>query len=404
MNPPLAGIRVLDLSTVVAGPYGSEILGHLGAEVIRIEPPPAEAPWPPKAPGQRVTEPEGFTFALQRNKSSLCLDLKHKDGLAAFLALTKISDVVYDNFRAGVLGRLGIDHASLKRVNPKIVSCSITGFGSTGPWATVGAYDVAVQALGGSMSITGTGEEDSLPCRWGVPVGDITGSMYAVIGVLAALEERERTGEGQAVEVSLLDGQLALNTYRVPQAFGAGVAFGTPSPRRGGAGTVPYGPFRCGDGAWIVLGVATNFWKAFVEVMGEPSWLADPRFTTLKDRQVNQDALDALIEKKLLARSAADWEAALMAKGVPCGKVNTIREALEQPQAVARDMNAIFKDDGGREVSVAGDPIRFVGEAPFPQAAPVPRGADSASVLKKAGYTEAQIAALKAAGVTGGGA
>lgn len=404
MSAPLAGIRVLDLSTVVAGPYGSEILGHLGAEVIRIEPPPVEAPWPPKAKGERVTETEGFTFALQRNKSSLCLDLKHSDGLAAFLALVKISDVVYDNFRAGVVGRLGIDHASLKRVNPKIVSCSITGFGSTGPWATVGAYDVAVQALGGSMSITGTGEAGSLPCRWGVPVGDITGSMYAVIGVLAALEERERSGEGQAVEVSLLDGQLALNTYRVPQAFGAGIAFGTPSPRRGGAGTVPYGPFRCGDGAWIVLGVATNFWKAFVEVMNEPSWLADPRFATLKDRQQNQDALDALIEAKLLARSAAEWEAALMEKGVPCGKVNTIREALEQPQAVARDMNVIFKDDGGREVTVAGDPIRFVGEAPLPQRPPVPRGAGSAAILKKAGYTDAQIAALRSTGVTGGGA
>lgn len=404
MSAPLAGLRVLDLSTVVAGPYGSEILGHLGADVIRIEPPPAEAPWPPKAKGERVTEAEGFTLALQRNKSSLCLDLKKPDGLAAFLALVKISDVVYDNFRAGVLGRLGIDYASLKRVNPKIVSCSITGFGSTGPWATVGAYDVAVQALGGSMSITGTGEEDSLPCRWGVPVGDITGSMYAVIGVLAALEERDRTGEGQAVEVSLLDGQLALNTYRVPQAFGAGVQFGTASPRRGGAGTVPYGPFRCGDGAWIVLGVATNFWKAFVEVLDEPTWLADPRFVTLKDRQQNQGELDALIEKKLLARSAADWEAALMAKGVPCGKVNTIREALEQPQARAREMNVVFKDEGGREVSVAGDPIRFVGEAALPQRPPVPRGADSATILKKAGYSDAQIAALKAAGVTGGGA
>jgi crotonobetainyl-CoA:carnitine CoA-transferase CaiB-like acyl-CoA transferase len=261
-----------------------------------------------------------------------------------------------------------------------------------------------VQALGGSMSITGTGEEDSLPCRWGVPVGDITGSMYAVIGVLAALEERERTGEGQSVEVSLLDGQLALNTYRVPQAFGAGMEFATPSPRRGGAGTVPYGPFQCGDGAWIVIGVATNFWKTFVEVLNEPDWLADPRFATLKDRQANQEALDALIEQKLRQRGAADWEKMLAVRGVPCGKVNTIREALEQPQAVARGMNVVFRDAGGREVSVAGSPIRFVGEALFPQVAPVPRGSDSVSTLKKAGYNDAEIAVLKAAGVTGDGA
>lgn len=400
---PLAGVRVLDLSTVVAGPYGSEILGHLGADVIRIESPPAEAPWPPKASGEAVTDTEGFTFALQRNKSSLCLDLKSKDGLAAFHALVKASDVVYDNFRAGVLKRLGIDHASLKRINPRIVCCSITGFGSEGPWAEVGAYDVAVQALGGSMSITGTGEPDSLPCRWGIPVGDIAGAMYAVIGVLAALDERDRSGQGQSIEVSLLDGQLALNTYRVPQAFGAGVDFGTPSPRRGGAGAVPYGPFQCGDDAWLVIAVASNFWKAFAEAVGEPSWLSDARFATLKDRQANQAALDLLIERKLRQRPAAEWEAALIASGVPCGKVNTIREALEQPQAVARGMRVTFSDDGGRDVSVAGSPIHFAGEAPFPQRPPVPRGADSAASLKKAGYGEAQIASLKATGVTGGG-
>src|SRR6185436_16881003 len=135
----------------------------------------------------------------------------------------------------GVMARLRLDHATLVAVNPRIVSVAISGFGGTGPWAEVGAYDVAVQALGGSMSITGTGEPGSIPCRWGVPVGDIAGSLYAAIGLMAALEEREATGRGQAVEVALLDAQLALNTYRVPQAFGAGVAFDTPSPRRGGA-------------------------------------------------------------------------------------------------------------------------------------------------------------------------
>jgi crotonobetainyl-CoA:carnitine CoA-transferase CaiB-like acyl-CoA transferase len=399
---PLSGIRLLDLSTVVAGPYGSEILGHLGADVIRVEPPPAEAAWTPRAEGQPVAEAEGFIFALQRNKSSLCLDLKSKDGVAAFHALVKVSDVVYDNFRGGVLKRLGLDYASLKAVNPKIICCSITGFGSEGPWADVGAYDVAVQALSGSMSITGTGEPDSLPCRWGVPVGDIAAGMYAVIGILAALEERDRTGQGQSVEVSLLDGQLALNTYRVPQAFGAGIDFGVPSPRRGGAGAVPYGPFQCADDAWLVIAVASNFWKAFTDAIGEPGWLTDPRFVTLKDRQANQPALDALIEQKMRTRSASEWEALLIERGVPCGKVNTIREALEQPQAAAREMCLAFTDVGGRVVSVAGSPVRFAGEAAFAQRPPVARGADSAASLRKAGYRDEQIAALKAGGVTDG--
>lgn len=399
---PLSGVRVLDLSTVVAGPYGSEILGNLGADVIRVEPPPAEAPWPPRAKGDPVAEPEGFTFALQRNKSSLCLDLKNRDGVAAFHALAKVSDVVYDNFRAGVLKRLGLDYAALRTINPKIICCSITGFGSEGPWAEVGAYDVAVQALSGSMSITGTGEPGSMPCRWGVPVGDIAAGMYAVIGILAALEERDRKGEGQAVEVSLLDGQLALNTYRVPQAFGAGLDFGVPSPRRGGAGAVPYGPFQCKDGAWLVIAVASNFWKAFTVAVGKPGWLADPRFATLKDRQANQLALDALIEARLRERSAVEWEAVLIERGVPCGKVNSIAEALEQPQAVARGMRVAFTDAGGRVVSAAGSPVRFAGEAAFPQRPPVARGADSGGSLRKAGYTDTQIAALKAAGATDG--
>jgi crotonobetainyl-CoA:carnitine CoA-transferase CaiB-like acyl-CoA transferase len=401
---PLSGVRVLDLSTVVAGPFGSEILGELGADVIRVEPPPAEEQWPSRAKGAPVSDQEGFTYALQRNKTSLCLDLKDKGGRAAFEALVKVSDVVYDNFRAGVLERLGIDYASLKRINPKIICCSITGFGSSGPWAQVGAYNVAVQALGGSMSITGTGEANSLPCRWGVPVGDIAGSMYAVIGVLAALEERDRTGMGQSLEVSLLDCQLALNTYRVPQAFGAGMDFETPSPRRGGAGAVPYGPFQCGDSAWLVIAVASNFWKAFANVIGEPEWLGDPRFATLRDRQANQGALDALIERKMRTRSAAEWETALIAAGVPCGRVNTIGEAIDQPQAAARGMHVSFTDHGGREVGVAGSPIKFRGEGERPQQPPRHRGANTVESLRKAGLTPETIGLLLVKKVAAGDA
>ena len=377
---PLAGIRVLDLSTVVAGPFGSEILASLGAEVIRVEAPPAEQAVA-KAPETPITDDEGFPLALQRNKASICLDLKDPEGRKAFLALAADADVVYDNFRPGVLKRLGIDYSTLSEVNPRLIACSISGYGATGPWAEVGAYDVTVQALGGSMSITGTGEPSSMPCRWGVPVGDITGAFYAVIGVLAALAEREATGMGQAVDVALLDGQLALNTYRVPQTFGAGIQFETPAPRKGGAGTVPYGPFLCGDGSWIVIGVASTFWPAFCEVMSDGRLREDPRFTSLRDRQAHQEALDAILEELFLAGSSDHWQKELIAAGVPAGKVNTIREAFEQEQAVARGMSIRLAEPGGREVVVAANPIRFVGEVASGQRLPVPRGADTELIL-----------------------
>ena len=179
----------------------------------------------------------------------------------------------------------------------------------------------------------------------------------------------------------MLDGQLALNTYRVPQAFGAAIEFDMPSPRRGGAGTVPYGPFRCGDGAWIVIGVASNFWKAFCGVVADPRLAGDPRFATLRDRQANHGALDALLEEIFLTRTAGEWQDALAAAGVPVGKVNTIREAFAQPQAVARGMTSHVEAPDGRRVAVASSPIRFVGEQPAPQRAPVARGADNDRLL-----------------------
>lgn len=369
-RPPLTGIRVLDLSTVVAGPFGSDILASLGAEVIRVVP----EPEPARPHGGPVTEADGFRHALQRNKAAVALDLKSGAGREDFLRLVAGADVVYDNFRPGVTTRLGIDHAALSAVNPGIVCASISGFGASGPWAAVGAYDVTVQALSGAMSITGSDEPGSMPCRWGVPVGDIAGGFYAVIGILAALSDRQRTGRGQAVDISLLDGQLALNTYRVPQAFGAGMAFGAPQPRRGGAGTVPYGPFRCAEGGWLVIGVASGFWPGFCAATGLEALTTDPRFATLALRQANQAALEALIEQRLLTASASDWQERLIAAGVPVGKVNDQREAFMQPQAQARRMMAPLR--GAPGVHVAASPLHFVGEAAPGFDAPVAAGRD----------------------------
>ncbi len=398
---PLADVRVLDLSTVVAGPYGSEILGELGADVIRIEPV-AAAATPAPAPGSVISESEGFVWALQKNKRAICMDLKHGDGLALFLDLVRASDVVWDNFRPGVTERLGIDYPKLRAVNPGIISCSISGFGSEGPWSRVGAYDITVQALSGVMSITGSGEPDSEPCRWGVPIGDIAGAIYGVIGVLAAIEERARTGIGQRVDIALLDVQLALNCYRVPQVFGADMKFAPASPRKGGAGTVPYGPFRCGDGQWLVLAAPSNFWKLFCDAIGRPEFATDARFRTLADRQQNQTTLDALLEQVMLERPAADWEQLFNAAQIPVGRVLDIPAAFTHQQAAARGMRLELENDTGRRVPVAGSPLRFEGEEPRAQRAPSLAGEDSGTVLAELlGIEPERLRSLAAQGVIG---
>ncbi|MBS7699945.1 MULTISPECIES: CoA transferase [unclassified Chelatococcus] len=400
---PLAGLRVLDLSTVVAGPFGTDILTALGAEVIRVSPPGGGMPVAPRDPDEMVSDADGFLFGLQRGKKSINLNLKSAADQEKFLRLVEVSDVVYDNFRPGVMARLGIDHPALAKVNPRIIACSISGYGSTGPWAGVGAYDVTVQALSGGMSITGSNDSQGMPCRWGVPIGDITGAFYAVIGILAALDERARTGRGQAIDISLFDGQLALNTYRVPQAFGAGVEFGAPEPRRGGAGTVPYGPFLCGDGKWIVIGIASNFWKRFCEAVGLEDLIEDPRFVSLAKRQDNQGVLEPIIEEKLLTASSDHWQEKLIEAHVPVGKVNSIREAFEQPQAQAREMIATLDGPGGEGVRTAANPIRFVGEPKGRFTAPVSEGSDDGialeplpAVMVGLGEVDARIAGLAA--------
>lgn len=370
LTAPFHGIRVLDLSTVVAGPFGSGQLARLGADVIRIVPPGKARAGEPD-PARDLDLTDGFYYALQRGKRCFELDLKAPDGRAAFLDLVRQSDVVYDNFRPGVTHRLGIDYLSLKAEKPEIITCSISGFGLEGPWSNVAAYDITMQALAGGMSITGNGDPEGEPVRWGVPIGDLAGSLYAVIGVLAALQERDRTGQGQMIDIALLDCQLAFNTYRVPQAFGAGAEFRSGAPRRGGAGTVPYGPFLCGDGQWLAIGVASNFWTGFCAAMSRPDLQYDPSFRTLKDRQANQADLDFVLEQAFLARSAAEWSALLATEGVPHGRINTIAQAFDDPNARARRMLETITDRWGRDVPVAASPFKFA-RTPLAQC-PAPR-------------------------------
>jgi crotonobetainyl-CoA:carnitine CoA-transferase CaiB-like acyl-CoA transferase len=350
---PLDDTRVVDLTRFLSGPYATTVLADLGADVVRIIKPGSE----PKD-NEPLTVPMAFEWATNRDKRAVGIDLTTGTGRAALLGLVERADVVVSNFRPGILDRLGLGSDVLETVNPRIISCDISGFGESGPWAAMPSYDLVAQAASGSIDITGPHEDGVAPCRWGVPVGDTVAALYAVIGILAALEVRDRDGIGQRVSVSMLDGLLSLSTYRVPQVFDAGL-----SPRAdqhmGGGGTRPYGPFRCSDGRWLAIGFAQPHWAAACTTMGAPELIADPRFATEHDRNRNPQALEAAIADRLRRRPSDEWEAAFIAVGAPAGKVNTLQEAFAHPQIVARGMIREIHDEHGRSAHVAADPMGF---------------------------------------------
>jgi crotonobetainyl-CoA:carnitine CoA-transferase CaiB-like acyl-CoA transferase len=355
----LSGILVLELcGDEPSGTLGTQILADLGASVLKIERPPQSDLAPTVPPKDGKARPDiAYMFGLNRNKRSMCLDLKDQAGLEVFKQLVRSSDVVYDNYKPGVMRRLGLDADALRRLRPDIIACSVSGFGQSGPWSQLPAYDATIQALGGGMSITGTGEEGSPPVRWGNPIGGIGGALYAVVGILAALRRRRMTSQGTAVDIALLDAQIAMNSYRVPPAA-AGAQFAT-TPRRGGSGALPYGPFKAGDGRWFVLGITKQFWATAAKVLGHPEWAEDDRFRNEEDRQANEQELNRLVGEAMLTRSADEWQKHFVDAGIPGAKVLTIPEAFSHPHVALRNMLVGFDHPMGRNLKVAGDPIKM---------------------------------------------
>jgi len=355
---PLAGHLVLELcGDEPSGTFGTQMLADLGATVLKIERPPHAEPAPTILdPGKPLPRDIAYFFGLNRNKRSLCLDLKQQGGRDLFQSLLKIASVVYDNYTPATAKRLGIDAEALRAVNPSLICCSVSGFGQTGPWATLPAYDATVQALGGGMSITGTGREEDPPVRWGNPIGGIGGAFYAVLGILVALRRRRMEQAGASLDIALLDAQLAMHAYRVPQAHG-GARFAA-TPHRGGNGAMPYGPFRTGDGRWFVLGITGQFWSSCCDVLGHPEWREDPRFRTQDDRQTNEAALNAAVTEAMLTADADTWQQRFVKAGIPGAKVAGIAEAFEHPHVPLRDMLVGFDHPIGSRLKVAGDPIK----------------------------------------------
>ncbi|MBK1787116.1 CaiB/BaiF CoA transferase family protein [Prauserella cavernicola] len=391
---PLAGVRVLDFSRVVSGPFASQLLADLGAEVIRIQALPAGQAHADAGPGA-LTEAEAFTWGIGRNKHSVCVDLKNPRGRELVERLVSVSDIVFDNFRPGVMRRLGLDREALVRHNPSIITCSLTGFGESGPWSTMPAYDPIVQAMSGAMNYTRL-DGAGAPVRWGIPIGDLFAGLFCGIGIVAAVLHRDRCGAGQHVDVSMLDVMLALNTYRVPQALSMGEE-PEPSPFEGGQGTVPFGNFECRDG-WLAICISQRAWSAACDILGRPDLATDERFRTQLARHAHRDELVSILRSVFLEHSADELQARFMEAGVVGGKVLRVAEVFSHPQVVARGMAVEIGDDHGRSAIVAGDPLKFSDSEHW--RAPSREGSDTRAVLSALlGTTDAELDELCAAGV-----
>jgi crotonobetainyl-CoA:carnitine CoA-transferase CaiB-like acyl-CoA transferase len=389
------GVRVLDLSRMLAGPYGSMLLADMGAEVLKVEAPdggdPMRAMGPPFLPGGE----SAYFLAINRNKKSLGLDLAKAAGRDVFLDLAAQADVVWENFRPGVMERLGIGYAALSTLNPRLVMCSLSAYGQDGPYRDWPAFDLALQAMGGAMSVTG--EAGGHPVRMGLPMGDLAGGLFGALSVAGALLRRARTGRGAHIDLSLLDCQVSLLSYLAQYFWTDGVV---PQPM-GSAHTsvVPYGTLASHDGHLIVA-VFERFWPAFCRAAGHPEWVADPRFAANADRVANRAVLMPLIERAFAERTTRDWLERLQAEGVPAAPIQTLDRVLRDPQVLHRGMVVQLPHERLGALPTLGTPIK-VDDAAACAPAPPPRlGQHTDEVLAtRLKYPGERIDALRREGV-----
>ncbi|GAB4358123.1 MAG: CaiB/BaiF CoA-transferase family protein [Immundisolibacter sp.] len=406
MAGPLAGLRVLDLSRVLAGPWCSQLLADMGAEVIKLERPGRgddTRSWGPpylKDREGRDTPDAAYFLAANRGKQSVTVDFTRPEGQALVRELAAVSDVLLENFKVGDLARYGLDYATLSAINPRLVYCSITGFGQTGPLASRPGYDFIIQAMGGLMSVTGERDDrpGGGPQKLGIAYADMTTGMHAAIGVLAALVQRGVSGRGQYIDLALLDVQVASMAVMAMNYFIGGKVPG----RYGNAhpNIVPYEVFQAADGP-LVLAVGNDAQFArLCQVAGVPELALDARFASNTARVRNREALIARLQAVFATRSAQAWEDALCAAGVPCGRINDMAQVFELPQVRARGMKISLDHPAAGPLPLVGSPLRF-SDTPVEYRLPPPRlGEHTDAVLGGLlGKSAAEIAALRAAGV-----
>lgn len=391
---PLAGVRVLDLTNVLAGPYCAYQLGLLGAEVIKVERPrTGDLARQLGADPARNAAGMGVSFLAQNaGKQSVTLDLKDPRGADLLKRLVRSADVLVENYRPGVMDRLGVGATTLRRENPHLIYCAITGFGQTGPWRDNPAYDQIVQGVAGVMAITG--DTDSAPLRVGYPLADTVGGLAAAFAIAAALNAEPR---GCTIDLAMTEAVLSTMGWVVSNHLIAGV----PPAAHGNENTTsaPSGTFACADGPINIAANREEQWQTLARHLKRPDWLERPEFATREDRKAHRAALTAALEAELGRRPAAAWAAELNALGVPAGPVLRPDEALASPQVAGRGLIVQVDAANGERLPLAGSPAMLDGARPAPKTAPPALGADNTAIWTALGVAEDELAALRDAGV-----
>ena len=389
---PLTGVKVLDLTRVLSGPFCTALLGDMGADVIKVEAPEGDSI---RGQGAIKDGISGYFAQFNRNKRSLRLDLRKPEGKAILARLVERSDVLVENFRPGVLARMGFDDDRLKALRPSLVTCSINGFGSTGPYRDRPAFDFIAQAMSGFMSVNG-GPDDP-PLRSGLPISDLVAGLYAALSIAAAVPHARTTGQGQRAEVSLTNGLVSLLSYIATNYFATGAA----PPRSGNDHPIaaPYGLFPTRDGQIALAPADDAFFRRLADALGEPGLKTDPLYATQSARVANRTRINAIVGGKLAGGTTEHWVRVLNAAGVPCGPVNSVAQVFQDPQILAQDMVMDVEHPGHGVVRLLGFPIKL-SETPCRVRRPAPAlGEHSDEILAELGYAAADRAGWRRDGV-----
>ncbi|MFD1379957.1 CaiB/BaiF CoA transferase family protein [Fodinicurvata halophila] len=389
---PLEGIRVLDLTRVLSGPFCSMMLGDMGAEVIKIEPPKGD---PVREQGAM---PNGFSWyfaAFNRNKKSIVLDLYSEAGKDVLARLIQDADVMVDNFRPGVLARMGFDEARLKELNPRLVTANINGFGSTGPYVDRPAFDFIAQAMSGLMSVNGAEGED--PMRTAQPITDLVAGLYCAFGIVSALRARDLNGEGQHVESAMVNGAISMMAYLASEFLATGNL-----PERTGNNhplVAPYGLFKTSDGEIAVAPSNDTILKRFLDAVGVGHLMEDPRYDNNEKRFARRNELQVLLDEEISKEAQAVWIDRLNKAGVPCGRVLNLAETFSDPQVQAQKMVIDVDQPGYGPIRMLGFPVKL-NRTPCEVRQPPPElGADTQAILQQSGFSSEEITALQQDGV-----
>ncbi|HHY50558.1 MAG TPA: CoA transferase [Alphaproteobacteria bacterium] len=383
---PLSGLRVLDLSQVMAGPFCCMLLGDMGADVIKVEPP-GVGDQTRKSMGFRMKGEDSPGFlALNRNKRSITINLKSEAGRQVFYALVKTADILVENSRPGVAAKLGIDYGTLAAINPRLVYASISGFGQTGPWSERPGFDLIAQAMSGVISAMGLPGGE--PVKSGVPIGDLGAGLFALYGILSAVIGRQHTGRGQYIDTSLFDAALALSVWETTELW----ATGNPPQPLGTANrmSAPYQAFSGSDGRFVVGAANQRLWLRFLDVIGRPDMADDPRYLDNKDRVAHREILARELAPIFAARPAAEWVEAFLAAGVPAGPINSYVEAFDNDHARARGAMIEIEHPVEGRFKALGFAVKMSGPGPRVRLPPPLLGEHTASILEELGLGPAR--------------